>query len=253
VTYVRLSTLFQRSGVLPCWHGLCSGLACHGCVHRKGIAVRVLSELTTSWRLPVPQRRKISPIWTLFLIVVAPGCMAIYVPSVSNVSSPIRAVRVLDADTCQDIPDAFVSYDTDLTNKIREIENCEFRSRSPGANKADYVSADPFRKEFLLRGSDQSFPVPMKLRTGYLAIPLVPVDFVGGSTPLYCPRATIEARSSDHYWAAISYTTACRPVAGWASAATTAEPGGMAAQTARCELDHEGTLRFYVHRMTRFP
>jgi hypothetical protein len=80
----------------------------------------------------------------------------------------------------------------------------------------------------------------------------MPFDNAADSSLLNCPRATIEARSEHHYWAAVSYTTYCRLVAGWNAAAGCTEPHGTVTgtdQAARCEFGTDGTLRFYLHRL----
>lgn len=214
--------------------------------------MRTATGFPKSPRSPVFQRRKAAVASALLLAVLLPGCATLQVPFVSNTSSPIRAVRVLDAETGEDIPGAWIHYRTDRTNDIEDMRTCQFRARYPSPNKADYVSINLLGNEIPDRKPDQSFPMPVRLQTGYWEIPLTSRERADGTASIACPQATIEARSKDHYWASASYTTNNRPVAGWsASASDRISPNGVIeqAQTARCEFGADGVLRFYLRRI----
>jgi hypothetical protein len=113
--------------------------------------------------------------WTWLLILAGipcfSGCLA--VPYVANVTGPIEKVRVLDAETGQDIPDARVAFDTEYLPRGMLQPNY-----SMGQAKPEDAAKSLSRGE-LTRRSDQSFSVPWRIGRGCVYIPLIAANYDG--------------------------------------------------------------------------
>jgi hypothetical protein len=116
------------------------------------------------------------------------GCIFLGVyPYVQEVRGPIRGVRVRDAETGDDIPDAQVTFQSQVgspqsspTFYPLSKEELRYRNRGWFESEEDFIERSLTRGE-LHRDGDGVFAVPWRLKPG---VGLIAVSF--GDGPSYC-------------------------------------------------------------------
>jgi len=187
-------------------------------------------------------------LWMTAAVLLASGCRLLPAPYLADASGPVRTVRVLDAHSGADIPEARVWVQTGL-------------SGWPGTRQPQLLLLDPDAPEAkqllesqpLRRNDDDSFSVSKRIIIGLVSL---------GYALRNPATATIAVSAPGYPMAAVKYCAAQPPWPGWSASrslsqhlpvaqddhsATTLETGE---QIARCQCEEDGRLTFYLRRLT---
>ena len=187
----------------------------------------------------------------LAILVICAGCRVPY--NVADVRGPVRTVRVLDAETERDLPEATASFQAahlPASGWLGSLKNGYLTPPAPGFREADrHGDADP-----LSRLPDNSFRLPFRLGTSYCQF----VPFVAMDGPYDMVAGTIVTVSAPGY-----YSFKCgllQPELGWSAIQTvqrklsisgnwdgSADPNDVI-EEACCKLDKDGALLLYLRR-----
>lgn len=178
----------------------------------------------------------------MWLGLTAAGCISI--PYYASVRGPVRTIRILDADTGQDVPEATVSLTSQTSERFLGPPPSFLTCPSLFEIKAAAAGN-------LKRSEDLSFPAPVGLAEGSRGICVT----TSGDANQY-PRGIITVDARGYRSAKLRYTVGqIQP--GWSCSETCedseAAPPGSAheelsgrSNTARCEFGNDGVLRFYL-------
>jgi hypothetical protein len=180
--------------------------------------------------------------------LLAAGCRLLPAPYLADASGPVCTVRVLDAQSGADIPEAQAWVQTGL-------------SGWPGTRQPQLLLLDPdapdakqlMESRPIERNKDASFSVSKRLIIGLVSLGYArrnpATATIAVSAPGY-PLAAIKYCAAQPPWPGWSASRSLAqhlPVAGYDHSATRLETGE---EIARCRCDEGGQVTFYLRRLT---
>jgi hypothetical protein len=177
------------------------------------------------------------------------GCGLIPVPYATEVTGPVRGIRVLDAGTGADIPQARATVEREMgmTNWVG-ARPPQLMILAPDSAESRNNLALPS----LTRRDDQAFNVPRHVLVGLMGM---------GYARKNPPTAVVSVWAPDYPHAVLQYCVGHAPETGWTESRMMAGELGPANQPTldstppvntelvRCEFQQDGILRFYLRRL----
>jgi len=193
---------------------------------------------------------RLCPPLLLTLCLVSAGCGLVPLPYATDVTGPVSAIQVVDASTGADIAAAHATLESGMGMTNWEGPRPpQLMILPPDSVEGSKMLAAPG----LERREDQTFAVPRHVIVGLVR---------GGYARQNPPTATIAVFAPEYPHAVLQYCAGNPPQPGWSDsrvlAADATQPGPLPPETApdsqrelvRCELQSNGTLRFYLRRLT---